>query len=535
MDYIPKEKFTVKPEISILKETYPHDVQLYKIPPTGEISLLEFQDYALERQKVLQLLELILTQQHSTLEETKLAFTNLLRKEGYYQYAKLLNAQGSDSNNEDLEARRKDHISHYVLRLAYSLEEDLQNYMLVHETEFFKLRFASMNKEDLSKFLITSGIHYSQISQEFKEQNRENLRASTVFTGDFENMDFYELPFDEVVDLINDRKVYVHRGIAYVPQSEFISVFVTHFRSNLAVELNRAKKFVVTNLSDDRLQHFIKNLPDCFSGMSKVVWSSENTPISKLNDLSKTSYPLCMRIMHEHLKTNHHLKNTGRLQYGLFLKGIGVTLDDSIEFWKSEMTKKEDINEDKFNKQYLYQIQYNYGKVGRRVNYRPPGCTKLVVDPVGPGEIHGCPFKHMDIDELTKKLIEYKISPSDIHEISKYATEGRYNLACTTYFESTHKKYPEKIFFHPNQYFEQSRLILNKNEIKEENTIQDKYAELSPENISQSAKIKVEKNINTSNSTTPSKTIERKVKTIDRKMGKMDSLNIAALLNDDSD
>jgi DNA primase large subunit len=119
-----------------------------------------------------------------------------------------------------------------------------------------------------------------------------------------------------------------------------------------------------------------------------------------------------MRVMHEHLKTNHHLKNTGRLQYGLFLKGIGVTLDDSIEFWKSEMTKKQDINEDKFNKQYLYQIQYNYGKVGRRVNYRPPGCTKLVVDPVGPGEVHGCPFKHMDTDELTKRLMEYKISPT---------------------------------------------------------------------------------------------------------------------------
>jgi DNA primase large subunit len=51
-------------------------------------------------------------------------------------------------------------------------------------------------------------------------------------------MDFYELPFDEVVDLISERKVYVHRGVAYVPQSEFVSVFVTHFRSNLALELN---------------------------------------------------------------------------------------------------------------------------------------------------------------------------------------------------------------------------------------------------------------------------------------------------------
>ena len=119
-----------------------------------------------------------------------------------------------------------------------------------------------------------------------------------------------------------------------------------------------------------------------------------------------------MRVMHEHLTTHHHLKNTGRLQYGLFLKGIGVTLDDSVQFWKNEFTKKEDINEDIFNKKYLYQIQYNYGKVGRRVDYRPAGCNKLIGESIGSGEVHGCPYKNMDTDELTKKLNEYKLPPT---------------------------------------------------------------------------------------------------------------------------
>lgn len=117
-----------------------------------------------------------------------------------------------------------------------------------------------------------------------------------------------------------------------------------------------------------------------------------------------------MRIMHDHLKTAHHLKNNARLQYGLFLKGIGVTLEDSIEFWRTELTKKEDINEDKFNKTYLYHINYNYGKVGRRVNYRPLGCNKLITEPVGPGEVHGCPYKNMDTDNLTNKLLALKIN-----------------------------------------------------------------------------------------------------------------------------
>lgn len=52
MDYTPKRRrTTVKPEISALQEAYPHDLNLYKVPPVGQISLLEFQDLAMERQK----------------------------------------------------------------------------------------------------------------------------------------------------------------------------------------------------------------------------------------------------------------------------------------------------------------------------------------------------------------------------------------------------------------------------------------------------------------------------------------------------
>lgn len=58
--------------------------------------------------------------------------------------------------------------------------------------------------------------------------------------------------------------------------------------------------------------------------------------------LSKESYPLCMRELHERLRCEHHLKHGGRMQYGLFLKGIGLTLQQSLTFWKKEFTKRMD-------------------------------------------------------------------------------------------------------------------------------------------------------------------------------------------------
>lgn len=51
----------------------------------------------------------------------------------------------------------------------------------------------------------------------------------------------------------------------------------------------------------------------------------------------------------------------------MFLKGAGLSYDDSLFFWKKEFTKK--ISNDKFEKEYAYNIRHNYGKEGNRKNY----------------------------------------------------------------------------------------------------------------------------------------------------------------------
>jgi len=109
-----------------------------------------------------------------------------------------------------------------------------------------------------------------------------------------------------------------------------------------------------------------------------------------------------MRTLHEALCTNSHLRNSGRMQYGLFLKGIGVTLEDSLRFWRDAFSKKADGVA--FEKKYAYSVKHYFGKEGKQTNYTPYGCQKIISSSVGPGEYHGCPFRHMDRDSLCQKL-----------------------------------------------------------------------------------------------------------------------------------
>jgi len=51
-----------------------------------------------------------------------------------------------------------------------------------------------------------------------------------------------------------------------------------------------------------------------------------------------------MKRLHVVLRSEHHLKYQARQQYGLFLKGAGLSLEQALVFWRSEFTKKMDAD-----------------------------------------------------------------------------------------------------------------------------------------------------------------------------------------------
>lgn len=48
-----------------------------------------------------------------------------------------------------------------------------------------------------------------------------------------------------------------------------------------------------------------------------------------------------MKQLHSALNREHKLKHWGRLQYGLFLKGAGLGVDDAMAFWQVRHGRRE--------------------------------------------------------------------------------------------------------------------------------------------------------------------------------------------------
>ncbi|SAM03565.1 hypothetical protein [Absidia glauca] len=165
--------------------------------------------------------------------------------------------------------------------------------------------------------------------------------------------------------------------------------------------------------------------------------------------------PLCMRSLQGALKRDKHLKHQGRMQYGLFLKAIGLPVEEALLFWRLAFSNKTD---EQFQKEYAYNIRHNYGLEGKRVSYDSFSCGKIIKGGApSSGETHGCPFRHYSAGNLEATLYKDNISTNHVNEIMNLIQGSHYQLACTKYFEVTHPDHDKiDVIEHPNVYYELS-------------------------------------------------------------------------------
>lgn len=117
-------------ETEDLESLYPHNVLMYHLPPTQNLTLEAFEELAIERLKVLRILEQASSKNLRILsDEWREAVIAELNQAGLKCYARLCDGHSSNATTTkeaDLVARRRDYISHFILRLAYCRSQDLK-------------------------------------------------------------------------------------------------------------------------------------------------------------------------------------------------------------------------------------------------------------------------------------------------------------------------------------------------------------------------------------------------------------------------
>lgn len=198
--------------------------------------------------------------------------------------------------------------------------------------ELFKLKFQSLSAPEIKRYIEINKLEYQPITEEEKDEVKEGLMEST--TGHSVTKvglsEFYRVHFTEVPALISRRRCYVHAGFAYVSTQDIISIVAGLHEVYIENGLNATARLLPEIENDERIFDLLKSLHTSYTGKDFAVGNKEKIPIECIDQLSKKSFPMCMRQCHEALRSKHHLKHFSRLQYGLFLKGIGVTLEDAL-------------------------------------------------------------------------------------------------------------------------------------------------------------------------------------------------------------
>lgn len=462
------------------KLLYPSRLSFYNQPPLEEITLEQFEQWAIDRLRVLIEIEGC-TARSKLLRETEALVKPFLLKH--------LNVANS------IHERRKDYYSHYILRLVFCRTEELRRKFVRNETTLFKMRYNMLQPKQQQEFveLYADVLQWEYISAEEKNDVLEELVAASgqaikmalaadnagdsTFQMSHEQVrqhirvkeNFIKLPFERVPTFVSNRQVYLLRGHAYVPSTLQVGLLGTQFASLLNAALIKTFQALPRLEEDDRLLPLLDNLSRNFASIlyEADLENADMNAVSVLTPAVTKHFPLCATHLHKNLVHNSHLRYTGRQQLGLFLKGIGLGVDEALKFWLYQFTKLGKLNMDSFNKEYRYNVGHLYGQEGGRINYKPWDCAQILLKPKPQqGEHHGCPYRDLSAESLVESLTAMGIAEQyDVNSVMEEVARHNYTMACTKVFELTHKNElerakPEALHItHPNLYFDRSRKL----------------------------------------------------------------------------
>ncbi len=155
---------------------------------------------------------------------------------------------------QDEEARRKDQVSHHILRLAYCSSEEKRRWIIAQEVALFRFRLERETPEAVSDFMARHGLTFEPLSEGERDELAADLRmvwdatlrtdtdataaaAAAEEAASFDKTAYFKVPFLQALELVKHRGVYLRKGLAYVPRPRITTIIVNRFRAYLSRSL----------------------------------------------------------------------------------------------------------------------------------------------------------------------------------------------------------------------------------------------------------------------------------------------------------
>lgn len=431
-------------------------VSFYAEPPPAdaEIGLDEFEDWAVDRMRVLDALDACYTRAPAEIERTMRPVL-----------AKRLPATRAAAAATRARERVKDTFSHYILRLAFCQRPQDRRRFVKLETELFKLRFEMEPPAAKARFLSESGLGWQRATPD--ELSVYSAELQSLRHTDLA-LPVYKFPMEECTELLARRLVFVRHGIAFVPESLQTSVLAHQFAQRLHAALELLAQRRQQLADDSRLDAVLRMANEGFArdtGAGAEVATNAQLTSASLDALDAQQFlPLCMSRLYQSLKKTHHAFFPERNQFIRFLKSTGMPFEEVIKLYAAfyaDFDRKKDIE---------YSIKHWYGLVGSRKNYQPETCALICknVENQKPDVASGCPFQKLAPARLEQLLRAHNISDdAGIAEIKRLSADNRVHLACSRTYELTHPgDAKHEPILTPNEYFDRAWALARKNEAK---------------------------------------------------------------------
>lgn len=157
---------TSEGEQKLYEKLYSSKISFYDLPPQGEITLDQFETWAIDRLKILLEIESCV-QRNKTIKEIETIVKPLLQKSLPY-------------NTDSFQDRKKDYYSHFILRLCFCRSKELREKFTRSETLLFKIRFNMLTSQDQTKFVQSLNLPLLQFISDEEKANLSQQLYQTI-------------------------------------------------------------------------------------------------------------------------------------------------------------------------------------------------------------------------------------------------------------------------------------------------------------------------------------------------------------------